>query len=84
MLCVLDCSQSCHIIAVKCGKNVADRRTNRRAGRPSGSRLACLTMVFKLAMSAQKSWRALNGATSLLADIIEGVKFEDGIKKKAA
>jgi len=47
----------------------------------SGSRIACLTMVFKLAMSAQRHWRALNGATSLLADLIAGVKFEDGIKK---
>ena len=50
----------------------------------SGSRLACLTMVFKLAMSAQKTWRALNGATALLADVIQGVRFEDGIKKNAA
>jgi putative transposase len=57
-------------------------RTEKTKG--SGSRLACLTMVFKLAMSAQKRWRALNGATSLLVDVIEGVKFEDGIKKEAA
>ena len=48
-----------------------------------GSRIACLTMVFKLAMSAQKRWRALNG-TELLAEVIVGVKFEDGIKKVAA
>jgi len=57
-------------------------RTEKTKG--SGSRLACLTMVFKLAMSAQKRWRALNGATALLVDVIEGVKFEDGIKKEAA
>jgi putative transposase len=57
-------------------------RTNKTKG--SGSRLACLTMVFKLAMSAQKRWRALNGASSLLADVIAGVKFEDGVKKIAA
>jgi putative transposase len=49
----------------------------------SGSRIACLTMVFKLVMSAQKRWRTLNGA-SLLADVIEGVKFENGIKREAA
>jgi transposase-like protein len=49
----------------------------------SGSRTACLTMVYKLAMSAQKRWRALNGAT-LLAEVIAGVKFEDGKKKEAA
>ena len=56
-------------------------RTNKTKG--CGSRIACLTMVFKLAMSAQKRWRALNG-TELLAEVIVGVKFEDGIKKVAA
>ncbi len=50
----------------------------------SGSRIACLTMVFKLAMSAQKRWRMLNGGRELLADLIKGVKFEDGAKKVAA
>ena len=49
----------------------------------AGSRIACLTMVFKLALSAQQRWRVLNGAT-LLADVIKGETFEDGIKKHAA
>jgi transposase-like protein len=57
-------------------------RTEKTKG--SGSRIACLTMVFKLTMSAQKRWRALNGASTLLAAVIQGVKFEDGIKKEAA
>jgi transposase-like protein len=48
-----------------------------------GSRVACLSMVFKLALSAQKRWRTLNGA-KLLADVITGVVFEDGVKKLAA
>ena len=48
-----------------------------------GSRVACLSMVFKLALSAQKRWRALNGA-KLLADVITGVVFEDGVKTLAA
>ena len=48
-----------------------------------GSRAACLSMVFKLTLSAQKRWRALNGA-KLLADVITGVVFEDGVKKLAA
>ncbi|MDA0232895.1 MAG: IS256 family transposase [Chloroflexi bacterium] len=48
-----------------------------------GSRIACLTMVFKLALSAEKRWRALNGA-KLLAEVIEGVTFEDGVRKLAA
>ena len=56
-------------------------RTNKTKG--CGSRIACLTMVFKLAFSAQKRWRVLNGA-KLLADVIDGAMFEDGIKKKAA
>ena len=56
-------------------------RTDKTKG--SGSRIACLTMVFKLAMSAQKRWRTLNGAT-LLTDVIAGVVFSDGVRKKAA
>jgi len=40
-------------------------------------------MVFKLAMSAQKRWRGLNG-TERLAEVILGVVFEDGVKKVAA
>ena len=48
-----------------------------------GSRIACLSMVFKLALSAQKRWRVLNGA-KLLADVITDVVFEDGVKKLAA
>ena len=56
-------------------------RTNKTKG--CGSRIACLTMVFKLAMSAQKRWRGLNG-TERLAEVIAGVAFEDGVKKVAA
>ena len=54
------------------------------AGRRKGSQIAaCPPMVFKLALSAQKGWRALNGA-KLLADVIEGVAFKDGARKEAA
>jgi putative transposase len=49
----------------------------------SGSRLACLTMVFKLAECAQKHWRQLNGSL-LLDEVIRGVKFVDGTKEIAA
>ncbi len=35
------------------------------------------------ARPAQKRWRALNGA-KLLADVIDGVVFEDGVRKEAA
>jgi transposase-like protein len=56
-------------------------RTDKTKG--AGSRMACLTMVFKLALSAQQRWRTLNGA-SLLADVMNGESFEDGVKKHAA
>ncbi len=44
-------------------------RTKRTKG--SGSRLACLTMVFKLMQSAQKRWRTLNGSERI-PDVIQG------------
>jgi len=49
----------------------------------SGSRLACLTMVFKLAQCAERHWRTLNGA-KLLDDVIRGIQFVDGLRKDAA
>ncbi len=58
-------------------------RLRHRKTKGSGSRVACLTMVFKLMESASKSWRALNGST-LVADVFAGVQFADGIKKNAA
>lgn len=42
------------------------------------SRLTMLTMVFKLCQSAEKRWRRLMGYR-LLADVVRGVKFVDGI-----
>jgi len=56
-------------------------RTNKTKG--CGSRLATLTMVFKLAQSAERSWRRLNGH-HLLTDVIHGVQFKDGTKEIAA
>lgn len=49
----------------------------------SGSRTACLTMVYKLMESASKSWRSLNGSP-LLKEVIAGVIFENGVKKADA
>jgi transposase-like protein len=56
-------------------------RTVRTKG--SGSRTACLTMVFKLAQCAEKHWRRLNGQ-ELIPEVIRGVKFVDGLKEIAA
>jgi putative transposase len=56
-------------------------RTNKTKG--SGSRSACLTMVFKLMESASKGWRSLNGSP-LLSKVIAGVRFVDGVEQTAA
>jgi transposase-like protein len=63
-------------------------RTKRTKGGGStpggcGSRIATLTMVFRLTQCAEKHWRALNGST-LMEDVIRGVEFIDGLKKDAA
>ena len=58
-------------------------RLRHRKTKGSGSRVACLTMVFKLMESASKNWRALNGS-ALIRDVIAGVQFADGVKKEAA
>jgi|SRR5882672_8570661 len=49
----------------------------------TGTRTACLTMVFKLMESAAKKWRLLNGS-KLLGDVIAGVIYVDGTKENAA
>jgi transposase-like protein len=56
-------------------------RTEKTKG--SGTRQACLTMVFKLMESASRRWRALNGST-LLGDVIRGVVFVDGMRQEDA
>jgi putative transposase len=58
-------------------------RLRHRRTKGNGSRAACLAMVFKLAQSAEKHWRRLNGH-QLIADVIRGVRFIDGIKHKVA
>ncbi len=45
------------------------------------SRTTILTMVFKLGSSAEKGWRRLRGFRRL-AEVINGVKFIDGIDEK--
>jgi putative transposase len=51
-----------------------------RKTKGNGTRLACLTMVFKLMQSAAKRWRLLNGS-KLLPEVIQGTKFIDGIQQ---
>lgn len=55
-------------------------RTKKTKG--CGSRTACLAMVFRLATSAQKRWRALNGA-DLVSQVAQGIKFVNGERAAA-
>lgn len=56
-------------------------RTRKTKG--CGSRLATLTMVFKLSLEAEKTWKKLKGH-QLIPKVIEGVKFVDGEMMKEA
>jgi transposase-like protein len=56
-------------------------RTDKTKG--SGTREACLTMVFKLMESAAQHWRGLNGS-DLLEEVIHGAAFVDGVKQEDA
>ena len=56
-------------------------RTKRTKG--CGSRIATLTMVYKLSREAEKRWRRINGA-KMIIKIFEGIQFEDGEIKVAA
>lgn len=51
-------------------------RTNRTKN--CVSRNTLLGLVFQLALTAQKSWRRLDGF-KLLPDVVKGVRFQDGI-----
>ena len=56
-------------------------RTAKTKGCPS--RRTALAMVFKLAQSAERSWRRLDGSERL-GQLIEGVRFRDGEPVQAA
>jgi putative transposase len=58
-------------------------RLRHRRTKGSGSRKACLTMVFKLVLAAEKKWRLLNGS-KLLPDVIQGVRFVNGEREQKA
>jgi putative transposase len=58
-------------------------RHRTRQTKGCGSRLATLMMVFKLATQAERHWRKLNGH-HLLAHVIRGIVFNDGVLPEAA
>jgi transposase-like protein len=46
-----------------------------------GSRIATLTMVFKLILSTEKRWQRLRGYEKI-EDIMNGVRYKDGVEVK--
>jgi transposase-like protein len=52
-------------------------RLRHRRTKGNGSRKACLMMLFKLAESASRRWRTLDGA-ALLSDVAKDITFQDG------
>ena len=58
-------------------------RLRHRRTKGNGTRRASLTMMFKLAQSAQKRWRRLNGH-ALILPLLEGKTFQNGLLQDAA
>lgn len=58
-------------------------RHRTRQTKGCGSRIATLMMVYKLSIQAEKRWRKLNNS-QMLAHLIRGVSFADGVMEKAA
>jgi putative transposase len=58
-------------------------RLRHRKTKGSGSRRTSLAMMFKLAQSAQKRWRRLNGHEQI-SYLIQGRRFKDGVMQEAA
>jgi len=58
-------------------------RPRHRRTKGSGSRKGSLTMMFKLAQSASRRWRRLNGHHQIVL-VLEGKVFTDGVLQIAA
>jgi putative transposase len=58
-------------------------RLRHRRTKGSGSRDASLAMMFKLAKSAEKKWRRLNGHQKIIP-LLQGIKFTNGLMQDAA
>lgn len=58
-------------------------RLRHRRTKGNGTRSASLTMMFKLAQSAEKKWRRLNGHEQIIP-LLQGQVFQDGLLNPAA
>jgi putative transposase len=50
-----------------------------RVTKGAGSKAAALAMAYKLLITAQERWRRFNGH-ELIADVLDGATFKDGVK----
>ncbi len=50
-----------------------------RVTKGAGSKAAALAMAYKLLEAAQERWRRFNGH-ELIADVLNGATFKDGVK----
>ena len=57
-------------------------RLRQRVTKGAGSRSKALLMAYKLLDMASQRWRRVN-ATALVARILEGEKFVDGLNEEA-
>ena len=56
-------------------------RHRSRQTKGCGSRIATLSMVFKLSISAESHWRKLRGS-QMIPKVMNGVQFKDGEELK--
>ena len=61
------------------GSSFATIRHRSTRAKGCATRQSMLSMIYKMGRCAEKSWRRLRGFRQL-AKVIEGVKFNDGIK----
>jgi len=61
------------------GWRIRSETPNISVAKNCGSRKMTLSMAYKLMRSAEENWRRLRGF-KLLADVIEKVRFIDGVK----
>ncbi|MDI6788835.1 MAG: IS256 family transposase [Planctomycetota bacterium] len=57
-------------------------RHRTRQTKGCGSRVATLTMVYKLGLEAEKGWIKLRGH-NLIIKVMEGIRFKDGLEEAA-
>ena len=67
--------------AIESSFSTLRHRTKRVKG--AFSKSSAMSMMFQLALEAEKSWRRIKGAERL-AEIIRGVRFTDGVAEELA